>query len=198
MVKLYHLSVFYKQQTKAVPLVSASDLSSFSYFQRNSVQEFMNFTSQILIERSQPATRTSVKEQSYMCHVYVRADRLSATLVSDHEYPHRVAHTLLNKVLDDFSSKIPPTAWASDPDTIAFPGIEKYLSDYQNPRNADALTKIQDELDETKIIMHNTIEAILQRGEKLDDLVSKSEQLSLQSKTFYTTARKTNSCCVLI
>lgn len=44
-------------------------------------------------------------------------------------------------------------------------------------------------------LQHNTIEAVLQRGEKLDDLVSKSEGLSMQSKAFYKTARKTNSCC---
>ena len=49
--------------------------------------------------------------------------------------------------------------------------------------------------DETKIVLHNTIEAVLQRGERLDDLVAKSEGLSLQSKTFYKTAKKTNSCC---
>jgi len=42
---------------------------------------------------------------------------------------------------------------------------------------------------------HNTIEAVLERGEKLDDLVAKSEGLSAQSKMFYKTARKTNSCC---
>lgn len=34
---------------------------------------------------------------------------------------------------------------------------------------------------------HNTIEAVLQRGEKLDDLVEKSEGLTLQSKAFYKT-----------
>lgn len=37
--------------------------------------------------------------------------------------------------------------------SVPFPAIEKYLLDYQNPRNADALTKIQDDLDETKIIL---------------------------------------------
>ncbi len=42
---------------------------------------------------------------------------------------------------------------------------------------------------------HSTIESVLQRGEKLDDLVSKSEDLGLQSKAFYTTAKKTNACC---
>ena len=35
------------------------------------------------------------------------------------------------------------------------------------------------------------MEAILQRGEKLDDLVEKSEGLSMQSKAFY----KTVSSC---
>ena len=34
------------------------------------------------------------------------------------------------------------------------------------------MMKVQNELDETKIILHNTIEAVLQRGEKLDDLVN--------------------------
>lgn len=60
------------------------------------------------------------------------------------------------------------------------------------------MTRLQADLDETKIILHNTISAVLQRGEKLDDLVAKSEDLSSQSKMFYKTARKTNQCCSLI
>jgi len=34
---------------------------------------------------------------------------------------------------------------------------------------------------------HRTLEAVLDRGENLDDLVGKSEELSLHSKAFYTT-----------
>lgn len=34
---------------------------------------------------------------------------------------------------------------------------------------------------------HNTMESLLERGEKLDDLVSKSEVLGTQSKAFYKT-----------
>ena len=37
--------------------------------------------------------------------------------------------------------------------TIIFPQVNTYLSKYQNPREADAMTKIQEELDETKIIL---------------------------------------------
>lgn len=49
------------------------------------------------------------------------------------------------------------------------------------------MSKVQAELDETKIILHNTMESLLERGEKLDDLVSKSEVLGTQSKAFYKT-----------
>ena len=34
----------------------------------------------------------------YICHVYVRSDNVGAVVIADHEYPQRVAHTLLNKV----------------------------------------------------------------------------------------------------
>jgi synaptobrevin homolog YKT6 len=50
--------------------------------------------------------------------------------------------------------------------------------------------KIQKDLDETKIVLHKTIEKVLERGEKIDDLVAKSDGLSAQSKMFY---RKSNS-----
>lgn len=40
----------------------------------------------------------------------------------------------------------------------------------QNPEAADKLAKIQRDLDETKIILHKTIESVLDRGEKLDQV----------------------------
>ncbi|XP_011493172.2 synaptobrevin homolog YKT6 [Aedes aegypti] len=196
MVKLYAVSVFYKAPNEARLLKSAYDLQSFSFFQRGSVQEFISFASKTLIERTQAAARQSVKQDVYMCHVYVRADNLGAVLISDHEYPHRVAHTLLTKVLDDFNAKVGKDQWPSGSESsIDFSTLPATLSKYQDPREADALTKMQEDLDETKIILRNTIEAVLERGEKLDDLVFKSEELSIQSKAFYKTAKKTNSCC---
>ncbi|XP_065093586.1 synaptobrevin homolog YKT6 [Ochlerotatus camptorhynchus] len=196
MVKLYAISVFYKAPNEARLLKSAYDLQSFSFFQRGSVQEFISFASKTLVERTQAATRQSVKQDVYMCHVYVRADNLGAVLISDHEYPHRVAHTLLTKILDDFNAKVVKDQWPSGSESsIDFTTLPATLSKYQDPREADALTKMQEDLDETKIILRNTIEAVLERGEKLDDLVYKSESLSIQSKAFYKTAKKTNSCC---
>lgn len=156
----------------------------------------MRFSSKVLIERSEIATRSSTKEKEYVCHCYIRADRLSAVLISDQEYPNRVAHTLLSKILDEFSTEIPSTQWPTLRELSAnYTKLDQYLARYQNPKEADAMTKLQNDLDETKIILHSTIENILQRGEKLDNLVAKSDDLSTQSKIFYKTARKTNQCC---
>lgn len=106
-----------------------------------------------------------------------------------------MAHRLLNKVLDDFLTAHPRPKWPdasrrpSGPDDqlIPMPELQTYLKQYQDPYQADSMLKIQQELGETKITMHKTIEAVLARGEKIDDLVAKSEGLSTQSKMFYRT-----------
>ncbi len=197
MTKLFSLVVLYKGDASSHVLKAAYDLSSFSFFQRGSVQEFITFTSKILAERTGLASRQSVKEAEYMCHVFVRSDGLVGVCLSDHEYPHRVAHNLLTKILEDFTAQVPNRSqWTTGSEVTGFSGpLDVYLKKYQTPETADPLTKVQNELDETKIVLHNTIQAVLDRGEKLDDLVAKSEGLSMQSKTFYKTARKTNSCC---
>ena len=113
-------------------------------------------------------------------------------IVADQEYPVRPAFSVLAKALETFTQKVPQSQWSS-PSSIKFPDIQQYLQQYQDPKHADAIMKVQQELDETKIILHKTIEGVLQRGERLDDLVQRSENLSAQSKRFYTTAKKVSS-----
>lgn len=72
---------------------------------------------------------------------------------------------------------------------MAFPELKDYIVKYQDPQQADSIMKIQKELDETKIVLHKTIESVLERGEKIDTLVQKSDGLSAQSKMFYTQVR---------
>ena len=56
------------------------------------------------------------------------------------------------------------------------------MAKWQDPQTADSILKVQNELDETKQIVSETLEKILDRGQKLDDLVSRSNELSEQSK----------------
>ncbi|KAL8444403.1 hypothetical protein Emag_005498 [Eimeria magna] len=75
------------------------------------------------------------------------------------------------------------------------PECADLLKKYQNPLEADKLLKVQRDLDEVKDVMLKNIEELLQRGEKLDDLMQRSEDLSNTSYQFYRQAKKTNSCC---
>jgi synaptobrevin family protein YKT6 len=110
-------------------------------------------------------------------------------MITDLEYPKLVAHQVLSKVVDEFVSKYPRTAYATatkDSPPLSMPELKEYIQKYQDPAQADSIMKIQKELDETKIVLHKTIESVLERGEKIDNLVAKSDGLSAQSKMFYT------------
>lgn len=88
--------------------------------------------------------------------------------------------------MDDFLTLHPRTKWATGQPKLDLPVLKDYIVKYQDPRQADSIMKIQQELDETKIVLHKTIESVLERGEKIDNLVQRSENLSSQSKLFYT------------
>jgi len=89
-------------------------------------------------------------------------------------------------------------AWAAlGENAVQLESLNKMIVSYQDPKQVDKLSKIQQELNETTDIMHQTIDKVLERGVKLDDLVDRSADLSSQSKMFYKTAKKHNSCCTI-
>lgn len=179
MVKLFFIGVFKKEGDDATLIKSVADLSSFGFFQRSSADDFLKFTSKMVVSRVDINTRTSIREKDYMCHAFVRSDNTAVVIVADEEYPARAAHSIAMKIVEEFPQC----------------NLDAYLTKFQDPKEADSIMRLQAELDETKIILHTTIANLLKRGEKLDDLVAKSEDLSSQSKLFYKTAKKTTRCC---
>jgi len=126
-------------------------------------------------------------------HIHALREGICAVSITDTEYPSHVAQALCRKVANEFSSKYPKTAYANATiggPQLPYPELKDYITRYQNPEEADNIAKIKKELDETKVIMKDTIESLLERGEKIDNLVAKSDGLSAQSKMFYTQVRK--------
>lgn len=202
-MKIYYIGIIRpnnnnNNNNKTLSLAEEKDLSSFSFFQRSSVDQFMTFFAQTIAERTDIDQRQSIEEGDYVGHVYTRKEGISGVLITDKSYPIRPAFTLLNKICEDFLSQNSVEKIDKSTTTIEFSELSNYLIKYQNPNEADALMKVQQELDETKIILQQSIENVLQRGEKLDSLVDKSEALTSSSKTFYKQAKKTNSCCVIM
>jgi len=203
-MKIHYIGILKNETKPAHELCAEKDLSAYSRFTRNNYGEFMTMFCKTVAERTRPGQRQDVEEQDYTFHAYGRTEGICGVIITDHAYPALVAHQLLSKVVDEFLAAHPRSSFSSPSintdsnPALSFPELKDYIVKYQDPQQADSIMKIQKELDETKIVLHKTIESVLQRGEKIDDLVAKSDGLSAQSKMFYTQAKKQNSCCVVM
>jgi synaptobrevin homolog YKT6 len=182
----------------ALMLSEAQDLSQFGFFQRGTVKEMITFFSKTIAERTPSGLRQSVQKEEYYIHVYMRTDGLCGTATCDSEYPPRVAFSLLTTMLEDYEAQNSGWKTHTGPDPIVWAPLDEMLQKYQDPASADSIMKIQKNLDETRDVLHGTIESVLQRGEKLEDLVERSGELSVQSKLFYKQAKRANSCCAVV
>ena len=90
-MRLLAISVLRNDVEPAIQLASAQDLSTFGFFQRSSVGEFMNFFSKTVASRTQAGQRRDIEEKSILpflskddtsnlsrlCRPRVRANRRS-------------------------------------------------------------------------------------------------------------------------
>ena len=146
------------------------------------------FAARLSAERTKPTERHTLTVKSSEAHCYRRTEGITGVVVSDSEYPRRVGQQIASKILDEFLSKFPEAQWKTLHPTVKynpFPVLKEYMKKYQDPQQADGILQIQKELDETKVVLHKTIESVLERGEKLDTLIAKSNDLSSTSKMFY-------------
>jgi len=159
----------------------------------------MQFASREVTSRSKMGDRHSVTYKESLCHVIVRQDNLACCVTSDHDYPQRVVFSFMMKCLDGFT-QVHGDSWETvQQNTILnTPQLEILLKKYQNPDEADELTKIDKNLQETKDILIKSIDQLLERGERLEDLSESADELSFQSKAFMRKAESMNSCCVIL
>jgi synaptobrevin family protein YKT6 len=122
---------------------------------------------------------------------------LCIAVVTDLEYPSRVAFNLGGKCLRAFYDDHPTDVYSHCKGDIELTTLsinESFIS-YQNPYEADKVLCMQKDLDDVKDILHTSIEELLQRGEKLETVINRSEDLNDASKQFLWKAKTQNSCC---
>ncbi|KAJ2778203.1 palmitoyltransferase [Coemansia javaensis] len=186
------------EQAPSLILAEASKLDSFSLFSRSSVQEFMRFFAATIAERTAVGQRQGVTENDYVGYVVRRHGQLAVVAVTDKDYPELAAMELVGKAARAFEARFEARQIAQAAAALPFEDADELLRQYQDPRQANAILKVQRELEDTKAVLHKTMEGLLEREERLDMLVDKSAHLSSQSKAFYKTAKKTNSCCIVM
>ena len=205
-MRLISLHIYKWQQENSLLMASAIDASMLWWYQRSMAKEHINFNSRLISGRIPPGNKsTCALEQNIgNCHCYTTADGISATAITDNEYPEKAAFLLLNELILDFREY-----FSADPSVyenavtdlngkLGYPNAEGFLKKWQNPHEADALMKVEKDLNEVKDIMHQNLNDLLKRGESLDALMERSKDLNAVSVDFYKKAKKSNQkCCQL-
>ncbi len=134
-------------------------------------KEHINFNTRTIASRIPPGNKASVSLENNVgvCYCWTTKDGLSATAMTDNEYPEKAAFILLNNLLMDFRE-----TFASDPRVyeeaksdinLKYENLEIFLKKWQDPTEADKLLKIEKELHEVKEIIHKNLADLLKKGE---------------------------------
>lgn len=124
--------------------------------------------------------------QSRQYHIFIDArpaTNFPCMLLIDGEYPQSCLPAFVRMV-----QEAEPTSQQD---------VDQLLQRAQEPKEFDKIYKVQTTLDDVKMIMYKNIDEMLERGEKIDSLVQKSEHLRDNGRQFYRRARETNRCCRL-
>ena len=198
-MKILSIHIFSLYNSKPIILSSAFSLAFVSIFQRGTLKDFLNFHSRLVIERVQKDTHAQVQLEKGICYAIANEDKIGVTLISDEEYPKRVAIDFLLKIHDNFKTflaqqNVNLNSIEKDTD-LKFDYIATEIEAWQDPSKKDKFMKIQNELNDVQDIMRQNLNELLKREENLESLMAKSQDLSLASVNFYKQAKKTNSCC---
>lgn len=188
---------------ESVVCSSAIDVSNVGYFQRTAAKEFILFLSRTVAKRVGGGTRAQIIQNGNAIFAHSTVDGLVFIAVTDIEYNMRVAFSLLGDLAPLFQQTFRGKydgVTADTPDNfLPWQHLDETLVKYQNPEEEDKILRMKRDIDETKILMYTAIEDLLDRGQKIDDLVTQSEDLSYASKTFYSQAKQTNAgCCTVM
>ena len=198
-MRILSIHIFSLYKSEPIILSSAFSLAFVSIFQRGTLKDFLNFHSRLVIERVQKDTHAQVQLEKGICYAIANEDKIGVTLISDEEYPKRVAIDFLLKIHDNFKTflaqqNVNLNSIEKDTD-LKFDYIATEIEAWQDPSKKDNIMKLQNELNDVHDIMKQNLKELLKREENLESLMAKSQDLSSASVNFYKQAKKTNSCC---
>lgn len=206
-MKLFAVSLW--KHTELLKIVY--DVSSFGYFSRSSITEYLKFASRTIIESKEgnvgpigpigpigPMVTVALNKEEFKSGLVARCSRNSngnsCLIISDEDYPKHLIFTIIFNQLRKHDHEYHELKDSKEC-LESFESLDNILTKYKNPREVDKITKIQENLDDVKEILHDAIEKVLTRGEKIEDLIQKSQDLSAQSKIYLRKTEKLNRCC---
>jgi len=181
-MKLYGLLVY---NNKYELVASHYNLDDFFFLYRSTISDTIERIATNLVKVIAKNNYYKINEEfdEYDMTLYCSFFDTNYIVITDRLYPQTTAYSLLNSLKNSsFNTNI----------------IANLFKTYQRPLEVDKLLKVKKELDETKVILYDSIEKLLERGDKLDELVDRSEILAIEAAKLAIQAEKLNRCCTLL
>eukprot|EP00040_Diaphanoeca_grandis_P032199 m.194724 g.194724 ORF g.194724 m.194724 type:complete len:480 (-) comp32540_c0_seq1:49-1488(-) len=180
------------QQNQTKCISSAKDLSHFGYFEQEAISEFLDkFSSKIAMAVDIGTFRSTEREEfgeDYVCHVHAINAVFCGTVIADNKYPYRIGLEICQMAAKNFADSYPDPS--DDAAEMPYPPLAKLLERYKKPEQADTILKMRRDLAQTAQIMHANMDKTLERGDRVENLVRKSDILKNSGKVFRRVVKK--------
>jgi len=152
---------------------------------------FEDVTEHILSKIPPNDDKLTYSQGPYLFH-YICEDRIIYMCISDDDFQRSRAFLYLNEIKRRFQAGYGQGVQTALPyamNTEFASVLANEMKHYSTSKDIDTLSKVHGELDELKDIMVRNIDNIAMRGERLELLVNKTENLTASSVTFRKTSR---------
>ncbi|KAK9815113.1 hypothetical protein WJX73_007949 [Symbiochloris irregularis] len=136
--------------------------------------------------------RVSYTQEQHVFHV-VTAEGFTFLCMADQGLGRRIPFSFLEEIKHDFLARFQSqaqTAAAYELDGQYSPHLEERLNFFSNDRNADTINRVRGEISEVRKITVENIEKVLERGERLELLVDKTDHLQSEALIFKRQSRQ--------
>jgi len=118
---------------------------------------------------------------------YIVEDGITYLCMADEEFGRRIPFAFLEDIKNRFKATYGDrgkTAIAYGMNTDFSRVLQNQMDYYSNNPGADRITRVRGEIDEVKSVMVTSIEKVLERGERIELLVDKTESLNQSAFKF--------------
>ncbi|GMH55205.1 hypothetical protein TrVE_jg7770 [Triparma verrucosa] len=142
----------------------------------------------VLLSKIPPTdSRMSYIYDNFIFH-YITSSTITYLCMSDDTSSHRVPFAFLSKVQETWNQEYGTqglTAIAFSMNDAFSPLLKGLMDRYNNdPGAIDSVSKVKDQIEGVKSVMVENIEKVLERGEKIELLVDKTDRLNQQAFKF--------------
>lgn len=126
-----------------------------------------------------------VGDTAGVVHMY-RLKSFTSYAITNSTYPVGVGRILVRKICEEYCED------SSNPLGV----LGKNMADFEDSKGKDKVAEVREEIDDVKEIVTKNIDKVIKRGENIDSLVVKCEDLVVDAGRFEKKAK--GKCCVFM